>query len=101
MENTADPSGRAPHPEPAENRTPAAEKLTGKADRPRLVGHVTARPRAHPGRTTEGAARVADDLPESAPPGIDPSTPTFARVYDYFLGGKDNFAADREVADMV
>src|SRR5262249_30524352 len=29
------------------------------------------------------------------------STPTFARVYDYFLGGKDNFAADREVADMV
>ena len=44
---------------------------------------------------------MADDLPESAPPGIDPSTPTFARVYDYFLGGKDNFAADREVADMV
>ncbi|WP_037559658.1 SAM-dependent methyltransferase [Spirillospora albida] len=44
---------------------------------------------------------MADDLPESAPPGIDPTTPTFARVYDYFLGGKDNFAADREVADMV
>ncbi|QFG26046.1 SAM-dependent methyltransferase [Actinomadura sp. WMMB 499] len=44
---------------------------------------------------------MADDLPENAPPGIDPSTPTFARVYDYFLGGKDNFAADREVADMV
>ncbi|OLT26914.1 SAM-dependent methyltransferase [Actinomadura sp. CNU-125] len=44
---------------------------------------------------------MADDLPENAPPGIDPATPTFARVYDYFLGGKDNFAADREVADMV
>ena len=44
---------------------------------------------------------MADELPESAPPGIDPSTPTFARVYDYFLGGKDNFATDREVADMV
>ncbi len=43
---------------------------------------------------------MADDSPERAP-GIDPSTPTFARVYDYFLGGKDNFAADREVADMV
>ncbi|MBW8485581.1 SAM-dependent methyltransferase [Actinomadura parmotrematis] len=41
------------------------------------------------------------DTPEAAPPGVDPSTPTFARVYDYFLGGKDNFAADREVADMV
>jgi hypothetical protein len=40
---------------------------------------------------------------EEAPPapGIDISTPSFARVYDYFLGGKDNFAADREVADMV
>jgi SAM-dependent methyltransferase len=40
--------------------------------------------------------------PEEAPAaGIDISTPSFARVYDYFLGGKDNFAADREVADMV
>ncbi|HLV76082.1 S-adenosyl methyltransferase [Actinomadura hallensis] len=44
---------------------------------------------------------MGDDLTEKAPPGIDPTTPTFARVYDYFLGGKDNFAADREVADMV
>ncbi|MDL4774511.1 SAM-dependent methyltransferase [Actinomadura xylanilytica] len=41
------------------------------------------------------------DVPENAPPGIDTSTPSFARVYDYFLGGKDNFAVDREVADMV
>ena len=38
---------------------------------------------------------------EHAPPGIDVRTPSFARVYDYFLGGKDNFASDREVADMV
>jgi hypothetical protein len=38
---------------------------------------------------------------EEAPPGIDVSTPSFARVYDYFLGGKDNFAVDRQVADMV
>jgi O-methyltransferase involved in polyketide biosynthesis len=30
---------------------------------------------------------------------FDPHTPSIARVYDYFLGGKDNFAADREVAD--
>jgi hypothetical protein len=29
---------------------------------------------------------------------IDTSKPHPARVYDYFLGGKDNFAADREVA---
>jgi S-adenosyl methyltransferase len=34
----------------------------------------------------------------AAPPEIDTSKPHPARVYDYFLGGKDNFAADREVA---
>ena len=31
-------------------------------------------------------------------PEIDTSKPHPARIYDYFLGGKDNFAADREVA---
>jgi len=28
----------------------------------------------------------------------DVSVPNAARVYDYFVGGKDNFAADREPA---
>lgn len=28
-------------------------------------------------------------------PGVDPSRPSVARVYDYLLGGTDNFAADR------
>jgi hypothetical protein len=32
------------------------------------------------------------------PAEIDTSKPHRARVYDYFLGGKDNFAADRQVA---
>lgn len=31
--------------------------------------------------------------------GFDPNVPSIARVYDYFAGGKDNFAADREMAD--
>jgi hypothetical protein len=31
-------------------------------------------------------------------PNIDTSRPHAARVYDYYLGGKDNFAADREMA---
>ncbi|WP_084958586.1 SAM-dependent methyltransferase [Thermoactinospora rubra] len=38
---------------------------------------------------------------ESAPPGVDPTVPNAARVYDYLLGGKDNFKADRELGDLV
>ncbi len=34
-------------------------------------------------------------------PEFDPSTPSIARVYDYVLGGKDNFAADRELAGRL
>ena len=36
-----------------------------------------------------------------APAGLDTSVPHIARVYDYWLGGKDNFAADREAAEQV
>jgi hypothetical protein len=36
-----------------------------------------------------------------AAPEIDTSRPAPARVYDYLLGGKTHFAADREVADRV
>ena len=32
-------------------------------------------------------------------PWIDTSVPSVARIYDYLLGGKDNFAADREAAE--
>jgi hypothetical protein len=34
-------------------------------------------------------------------PMIDTSTAHPARVYDYWLGGKDNFAADREAAELA
>ncbi|WP_040831197.1 SAM-dependent methyltransferase [Nocardia jiangxiensis] len=37
-------------------------------------------------------------MSRSAPEGIDPTTPTSARIYDFLLGGKDNFRADREAA---
>ena len=33
--------------------------------------------------------------------GIDTSVPNVARIYDYMLGGKDNFAADREAAEQL
>ncbi|MEU9886618.1 SAM-dependent methyltransferase [Sphaerisporangium sp. NPDC051011] len=32
---------------------------------------------------------------------FDVRTPNSARVYDYMLGGKDNFAADREAAEQI
>jgi SAM-dependent methyltransferase len=39
-------------------------------------------------------------MPE-LPPEIDTSRPHSARMYDYYLGGKDHFAADREAANAV
>jgi S-adenosyl methyltransferase len=35
------------------------------------------------------------------PPGIDITVAHAARVYDYWLGGKDNFAADRALGDAM
>jgi SAM-dependent methyltransferase len=32
---------------------------------------------------------------------FDPANPNVARVWDYWLGGKDNFAADRELAEKM
>ncbi len=38
---------------------------------------------------------------EKSPPGIDVTIANEARVYDYYLGGKDNFEVDRRVADAT
>jgi hypothetical protein len=42
-------------------------------------------------------SNIADNGRE--PPKIDTSVPHVARVYDYWLGGKNNFAADRETGE--
>ena len=34
-------------------------------------------------------------------PDFDTSVPHIARVYDYWLGGKDNFAVDRELGERT
>lgn len=54
-------------------------------------------------RAVRGAqTRRVSIYPESAARNrIDTSTPHPARVYDYLLGGKDNFAADREQAKAI
>ncbi|MBG0828721.1 SAM-dependent methyltransferase [Planomonospora sp. ID67723] len=38
---------------------------------------------------------------EQTPAGIDPTVPSVARMYDYYLGGKDNFASDRQAAEEI
>ncbi|MFI7642068.1 SAM-dependent methyltransferase [Nonomuraea sp. NPDC049400] len=38
---------------------------------------------------------------DSAPEGVDPDVPNVARMYDYYLDGKDNFAADRAAAEQI
>jgi hypothetical protein len=42
-------------------------------------------------------------MPESGPvpPGVDPTTPSPARIYDYVLGGTHNFPVDREAAERI
>jgi hypothetical protein len=41
---------------------------------------------------------LVDDVRSS---GVDASVANPARIYDYLLGGKDNFPADREVAEQI
>jgi hypothetical protein len=38
---------------------------------------------------------------EQAPPGVDPSTPSAARLYDYYLGGKNNFSVDQVAGERL
>ena len=40
-------------------------------------------------------------LRPAPPAGVDPTVPSVARVYDALLGGKDNFAVDRDIADKL
>lgn len=42
-----------------------------------------------------------DEDVDWVPPSVDSVKPSVARMYDYYLGGKDNFAVDREAADAV
>jgi S-adenosyl methyltransferase len=38
---------------------------------------------------------------QQAPPGVDPARPSPARLYDFYLGGTDNYPADREAAEKL
>ncbi|WP_248964844.1 SAM-dependent methyltransferase [Sphaerisporangium perillae] len=41
------------------------------------------------------------ELDPSIPADIDTTRPSVARMYDYYLGGKDNYAVDRAAVDQV
>lgn len=45
----------------------------------------------------EQAMSNSGDMPDS----VDLTPPNIARMYDYYLGGKDNYPADREAARLV
>jgi S-adenosyl methyltransferase len=48
-----------------------------------------------------GSGEWADILPGREPPKIDITVAHPARIYDYWLGGKNNFTADREAAEAT
>jgi len=48
-----------------------------------------------------GSGGWAEIIPEGEPPEIDVTVAHPARIYDYWLGGKNNFAADREAAEAT
>ena len=49
---------------------------------------------------SEDNVSVEGSIPEATVPEIDTSKPHPARMYDYYLGGKNHFAADRATAEM-
>jgi SAM-dependent methyltransferase len=44
---------------------------------------------------------VSDSSGSESGQGFDPTIPNVARVYDFMLGGKTNFAADRQLAEQL
>ncbi len=66
-----------------------------------MAAAVPARPMGMAVADAGRAPSSQDGEAAGAPPGIDVTRPHPARIYDYFLGGKDNFKADRETAGQV
>jgi len=66
------------------------------------VSQSAARTGDSPEPTAGDAAMAAEQLEERPPsPDIDITKPHIARIYDYLLGGKHNYAVDRQTAEQV
>ena len=87
------PGGEGMGPAKSANR-----ELFDRNVRPRVTGNV------HDTTQSEGAPLVTDSSPTpgqgTEPPEIDTSVPHSARVWNYWLGGKDNFPVDRAAGDQ-
>jgi hypothetical protein len=56
------------------------------------------------GSTVTGRSAMGPEVPDLSgepPPVVDSTTPNPARIYDYLLGGANNFAVDRETAQQA
>src|SRR5579863_8227446 len=70
--------------------TELTQSFSGRGNRPERLASL---------KQLGGEADVSGNSPRSA--GINTSVPNVARIYDYILGGKDNFAADRRAAQQL
>jgi hypothetical protein len=90
---------------PAIPPVPAGSSITALSPGPELAPPEIAAPEpAMPAAATSGEATAipavdSEIVRADSISGIDPTRPHPARVYDYFLGGKDNFEADRVAAE--
>src|SRR4051794_10125408 len=76
--------------------------------RPMWTVEVPVGRRVHCGHTmtdTPAARNWSNSMAEATPPlepvQFNPAVPNVARMYDYYLGGKNNFAADRKAAEQA
>jgi S-adenosyl methyltransferase len=109
------PAGMGSPRQPARSRVPglrAAEgcmrpafPLRGQAQQLRAVAARLAAAQAgvpaHAAKTGPAVLRHGGAVLAAMTSGLDTSVPNMARVYNYWLGGKDHFAADRAEADRL
>src|SRR3954468_8508602 len=94
-------------PFPVDERRPiswaAAEKRDSRAPprRTRLARRRTSTTCRDQEAIVGHDGHVGSAEQEAGPAGVNVNIPHSARIYDYWLGGKDNFAVDRQVADAM
>ena len=93
---------RRPHGRSAPRATRRAARPPGPAGGPAQEHQATSCLNVHfiNGRSAVILVIVTADL-SRVPPGVDPTNPSPARMYDYVLGGKHNFPVDRAAVERI